>query len=105
MLANCLSHPLRLMTFLFHYKDDHMRKTETWQDNKDIISELKQKDSHFATIFEEHTALDQRINQLEKDVIQHASRDEEIEQMKRRKLHLKDEIYRTIEKNKLSSAV
>lgn len=77
-----------------------MRKTETFQDNKEIIAELKQRDSHFATIFDEHTRLDQQINQLEKDVIQHASRDEEIEQMKRRKLHLKDEIYRMIEKNK-----
>ncbi len=77
-----------------------MRKTETFQDNKEIIAELKQKDSHFASIFDEHTELDQQINQLEKDVIQHASREEEIEHMKRRKLHLKDEIYRAIEKNK-----
>ncbi|MGP9688333.1 YdcH family protein [Psychrobacter sp. AOP22-C1-C5] len=77
-----------------------MRKTETFQDNKEIIAELKQTDSHFASIFDEHTQLDQQINHLEKDVIQHASREEEIEQMKRRKLQLKDEIYRVIEKNK-----
>ncbi|WP_201595732.1 YdcH family protein [Psychrobacter vallis] len=80
-----------------------MRKTETFQDNKEIIAELKQKDSHFSNIFDEHTQLDQQINHLEKDVIQHASREEEIEQMKRRKLHLKDEIYRVIEKNKTHS--
>ncbi len=77
-----------------------MRKTETFQDNKEIIAELKQTDSHFASIFDEHTQLDQQINHLEKDVVQHASREEEIEQMKRRKLHLKDEIYKAIEKNK-----
>lgn len=77
-----------------------MRKTETFQDNKEIIAELKQTDSHFASIFDEHTQLDQQINHLEKDVIQHASREEEIEQMKRRKLQLKDEIYRVIEKSK-----
>lgn len=77
-----------------------MRKTETFQDNKEIIAELKQKDSHFASIFDEHTQLDQQINHLEKDVVQHASREEEIEHMKRRKLHLKDKIYRVIEKNK-----
>ena len=59
-----------------------MRKTDTWQDNKDIIAELKQKDSHFATIFDEHTQLDQQINQLDKDMVTHASREEEIEQMK-----------------------
>lgn len=92
-----------LCRLALHNKDDKMRKTDTWQDNKDIIAELKQKDSHFATIFDEHTQLDQQINQLDKDVITHASREEEIEQMKRRKLHLKDEIYKIIDKNKLGS--
>lgn len=77
-----------------------MRKTDTRQDNKEIIAELKLKDSHFASIMDEHTELDQQINQFEKDVVKHASRDEEIEHMKRRKLHLKDEIYKIIEKNK-----
>lgn len=80
-----------------------MRKTDTWQDNKDTISELKLKDSHFAVIFEEHTQLDQQINQLDKDRVQNASRDDEIEQMKRRKLQLKDEIYKIIDKNKVQS--
>ncbi len=78
-----------------------MRKTDTLQDNKEIITEIKQKDSHFASIFEEHTQLDQQINQLEKDLVKHASRDEEIEQMKKRKLQLKDEIYKIIDKNKV----
>ncbi|KRU21782.1 MAG: DUF465 domain-containing protein [Psychrobacter sp.] len=77
-----------------------MRKTDTLQDNREIIAELRQKDSHFASIFDEHTELDQKINQLEKDLVKHTSREEEIEQMKRRKLHLKDEIYKAIEKNK-----
>ena len=77
-----------------------MRKTETLQDNREIIAELKQKDSHFAVIFDEHTQLDEQINRLEKDRIEHASREEEIEQMKRRKLHLKDEIYKIIDKNR-----
>lgn len=80
-----------------------MRKTDTLHDNRDIIAELKQKDSHFANIFDEHTELDQQINRLEKDVVKHASRDDEIEQMKRRKLHLKDEIYKIINKNKIDA--
>lgn len=80
-----------------------MRKTDTWQDNRDIISELKLKDSHFAVIFDEHAQLDQQINQLEKDLVKNASRDDEIEQMKRHKLHLKDEIYKIIDKNKIKS--
>ncbi len=80
-----------------------MRKTDTWQDNRDIIAELRQKDSHFAVIFDEHTQLDQQINQLEKDRVKHASRDDEIEQMKKRKLQLKDEIYKIIDKNKIQA--
>lgn len=77
-----------------------MRKTDTWQDNKDIITTLKQTDGNFAILFEEHTKLDQQINQLEKDSVKNASRDDEIEQMKKRKLYLKDEIYKVINKNK-----
>ncbi len=80
-----------------------MRKTDTFHDNRDIVAELKLKDSHFASIFDEHAELDQKINQLEKDLVKHASREEEIEQMKRRKLHLKDEIYKIIDKNKEQS--
>lgn len=80
-----------------------MRKTDTRLDNREIIAELKQKDSHFASIFDEHTQLDEKINYLEKDLIKHASREEEIEQMKRRKLYLKDEIYKVIDKNKVSA--
>ncbi|WP_025644735.1 MULTISPECIES: YdcH family protein [unclassified Psychrobacter] len=82
-----------------------MRKTDTLQDNREIIDELRQKDSHFAVIFDEHTQLDEQINRLEKDRVTQASWDDEIEQMKRRKLQLKDEIYRVIEKNQLQSHV
>ena len=80
-----------------------MRKTDTLQDNREIIDELRQKDSHFAVIFDEHTQLDEQINRLEKDRVTQASWDDEIEQMKRRKLQLKDEIYRVIDKNQLQS--
>ena len=84
-------------------KDENMRKTDTLQDNREIIDELRQKDSHFAVIFDEHTQLDEQINRLEKDRVTQASGDDEIEQMKRRKLQLKDEIYRVIDKNQLQS--
>ena len=80
-----------------------MRKTDTMQDNREIISELKQKDRRFAVMFDEHTQLDEQINRLEKDSVKQASCDDEIEKMKRRKLQLKDEIYKIIDKNKLAS--
>lgn len=81
-----------------------MIKTDTWLENRDIIRELQQTDAHFAEIFEAHCQLDKKINRLEQDVIKHSSRDEEIEQMKRQKLHLKDEIYQIIQKNKAQTA-
>ena len=80
-----------------------MTMTDKWQDHSDIIDELKQKDAHFASIFDEHTILDRQINKLENDVVKHASRDEEIEQMKRHKLQLKDEIYKILDENKVKS--
>ena len=81
-----------------------MIKTDTWLENRDIIKELQQTDAHFAEIFEAHCQLDKKINRLEQDLIKHSSRDEEIEQMKRQKLHLKDEIYQIIQKNKAQAA-
>jgi hypothetical protein len=81
-----------------------MTMTDKWQEDSDIIAELKQKDSHFESIFDEHTQLDWQINKLGNDVVKHASRDEEIEQMKRRKLQLKDEIYKIIDKNKVKNS-
>ena len=80
-----------------------MTMTDKWQDHSDIIDELKQKDAHFASIFDEHTILDRQIDKLENDVVKHASRDEEIEQMKRHKLQLKDEIYKILDENKVKS--
>ena len=69
---------------------------------RDLISDLKQSDAHFAKLFNEHNELDNEIDKLENDVVKHASRDEEIEVKKRRKLQLKDEIYRILESHKAS---
>ncbi|SNT70632.1 YdcH family protein [Psychrobacter sp. LV10R520-6] len=80
-----------------------MTMTDKWQEDNEIIAELKQKDVHFESIFDEHTQLDRQINKLENDVVKHASRDEEIEKMKRRKLQLKDDICKIIDKNKIQS--
>ena len=71
-------------------------------ENTDLINDLKQSDAHFAKIYNEHSQLDMEIGKLENDVVKHASRDEEIEIKKRRKLQLKDEIYRTLATHKTS---
>ena len=71
-----------------------------FHEHRDLISELKQSDAHFAKLFDEHNELDTEIDKLERDVVKHASRDEEIDRMKRRKLQLKDEIYQILESHK-----
>lgn len=61
---------------------------------RDLITRLKsENDSHFLKLFNEHNTLDDDIIKLEKDPVSAASRSEDIEQMKKQKLHLKDELY------------
>lgn len=64
---------------------------------RDLISELKQSDNHFARLFNEHNDLDDEIIRLESDPVS-ASREDEIEQKKRKKLHIKDELYQILRK-------
>ena len=64
---------------------------------RDLISELKNTDTHFQKMFEEHNQLDTEIDKLENDVVKSTSREDEIDDMKRRKLALKDQIGRYLE--------
>ena len=66
-------------------------------EHRDLISELKNTDTHFQKMFKEHNDLDTQIDKLENDVVKSVSREEEIEEMKRRKLVLKDEIGRYLD--------
>ena len=56
---------------------------------RELIAELKQKDTHFHKVFEKHNDLDHEIANLEKS---HADQFQ-IEALKKEKLKLKDEIY------------
>ncbi|WP_456428286.1 YdcH family protein [Nitratifractor sp.] len=58
------------------------------------ISELKQKNAHFAKIFERHNELDQKAKDADEGRL-HLS-DTELEQIKKEKLLLKDEALRMI---------
>ena len=68
-----------------------------FHEHRDLISELKNTDTHFQKMFKEHNDLDTQIDKLENDVVKSVSREEEIEEMKRRKLVLKDEIGRYLD--------
>jgi len=65
---------------------------------RDLISELKVKDKHFARIFEKHNELDQKTTDADNGKL-HLS-DAEIEVLKKEKLLLKDEALAIILKYK-----
>ncbi len=62
------------------------------------ISELKQKNAHFAKVFERHNELDQKAKDADEGRL-HLS-DTELEQIKKEKLRLKDEALMMILKYK-----
>lgn len=61
---------------------------------RDLIAKLKAEDAHFARLFEEHNELDQRIQNMEDEI--ELATDAEMENLKKEKLQLKDEIYRML---------
>ena len=58
---------------------------------RDLITKLKHQDHHFTHLFDKHNELDQKIQNMESQ-IQPGSH-EEIENLKKEKLRLKDDIY------------
>ena len=65
---------------------------------RDLISKLKQEDSHFARLFDEHNELDDKIIGLENNPVTGSSAEYEINAQKREKLALKDELYVLLQK-------
>ena len=63
---------------------------------RDLISKLKQEDAHFARLFDEHNELDDKITGLVNKPVTSGS--EEIEELKKAKLKLKDELYALLQK-------
>lgn len=61
---------------------------------RDEITELKQKNAHFAKIFEKHNELDDKIAAVDagREHMDHL----ELEKLKKEKLRLKDEAYAMI---------
>lgn len=69
---------------------------------RELISELKTSDRHFLSLFEQHNALDQRIQDME--FRREPATSEEIEVMKKTKLAIKDELYALLRRISLSRA-
>ena len=63
---------------------------------RDLITQLKTTDAHFARLFDKHNALDQKIRNMETHV--EPGTHEEIETLKKEKLQLKDQLYAILKK-------
>ena len=63
-------------------------------EHRDLISRLKTEDAHFHNLFEKHHELDHTIKNMETHVV--SGTHEEIEDLKKEKLHLKDQLYAII---------
>ncbi|MFT3801350.1 MAG: YdcH family protein [Burkholderiaceae bacterium] len=61
---------------------------------RDLITRLKTNDPHFLRLFDKHNEIDQKIKNMEARL--EAATHEEIETLKKRKLHLKDELYQIL---------
>ena len=63
---------------------------------RELISKLKPQDAHFARLFDEHNALDDKITGLVNNPV--TSGLDEIEELKKEKLQLKDRLYEILQK-------
>lgn len=72
------------------------RKAIMFPEYRDLIPKLKQENSRFARLFDEHNELDDKITGLANNPV--TSGAETIDELKKAKLKLKDELYAILQK-------
>ena len=73
---------------------EHHNLVHEFPEFREQIHELKVSDGHFARLFDESPRLDRRIRRIEQQV--EAVPEEYAESLKKRRLWLKDELYRML---------
>ncbi len=63
-------------------------------EHRDAIHNLKMTDQHFARLFDEYHEVDHEVHRIETGV--ETTSDEYLDERKKLRLHLKDELYRII---------
>lgn len=63
---------------------------------RELITKLKNSDAHFTRLFERHNEIDQRIKNMESNI--ELATNDEVEVLKKEKLHIKDELYAILKK-------
>lgn len=78
-------------------KECNKKIKKMFPEHHDLIHKLRHDDPHFAKIFEHHEELDKEIVQLELNPVNLIN--DNIELLKRKKLKMKDEIYKILTQN------
>jgi hypothetical protein len=71
-------------------------------EHKETIHALKVGDNHFARLFDEYHAVDKEIRRAEQEI--ETISDEHADELKRRRLQLKDELFQMIRKHEANAA-
>jgi uncharacterized protein YdcH (DUF465 family) len=58
---------------------------------RELITKIKGQDAYFTALFDKHNDMDQRIKNMEARIVQ--ATNAEIEELKKEKLQLKDQLY------------
>ena len=82
-----------------------IEKHDLWHElpeSKEAIHQLKTSNSHFAKLFDEYHDLDHGVHRIETGV--ENTSDEYLEEQKKKRLHLKDQLYTMIREHEASVA-
>lgn len=77
---------------------EHHSLSEEFVEYKDLIHQLKMNDNHFKRLFNEYDSVDREVVRYEQEI--EAVCDETLEDAKKKRLKLKDEIYEMLVKAK-----
>ena len=66
---------------------------------RDVIHKLKTTNQHFSRLFDEYHAVDHEIHRIETDI--ETTSDDYLEEKKKQRLHLKDELFEMIKVEKI----
>ncbi|HDP89901.1 MAG TPA: DUF465 domain-containing protein [Thioalkalivibrio sp.] len=73
---------------------EHHDLLHEFPEHKDRIHELKTADTHFARLFDEYHEVDRELRRVQQEI--ETPSDEFVEDLKKKRLHLKDQLYAMI---------
>lgn len=82
---------------LMKMKDCNKKYKNMFPEFKEVIATLREQNPHFSKMFEDHAALDKEISLLEQNLVNKINDD--IELLKRKKLRIKDEMYKLLKQS------